>query len=53
MEGFVYRYKCEKTGLTYSIEKLRDSRAEDEKTMKLEVPCPYCGGKHTVFVEKK
>ena len=50
-----YRYKCDKTGLTYSYDKLVNS-AENIKKIndsKFEVPCSQCGGKHLLVAEKK
>jgi hypothetical protein len=51
----IYKYSCEKTGLTYSVDNLRssDESVPEGKTKKLEIPCPKCGGRHALTVEKR
>jgi rubredoxin len=55
MENFIYKYKCNKTGLTYPMDKPRKGaeNTDDMKTLKLEARCPQCGGNHTLFVEEE
>jgi hypothetical protein len=49
-----FKYRCDKTGLTYEFE---GWHLETEDIPKInegreEVPCSMCGGKHVLFVEE-
>jgi rubredoxin len=51
----IYKYKCDKTGLTYEVDKTRNrvKNIGETTTVKLEMSCPHCEGKHRLFAEEK
>lgn len=55
MEPVVYQYKCDKTGKTYTLDSQKNSagKPSDVSTVKLEVFCQDCGGKHLIFAGEK
>jgi hypothetical protein len=51
----LYKYKCDKSGKTYTVGEPAKSTVTSSvvSTLKLEATCQDCGEKHTLFVEHK
>jgi len=55
MNPVIYKYKCDKTGITYALDTLVNTPENVAKINggKLQVPCLQCGKSHIIIVETK